>query len=85
MIRAAIEANLAGEGYRRVTLRVGVRADTVRGWLRRFAERADQITAHFRVARSGWIRTCGRCCGRGRAGRARGRRSDVCVAVRAGG
>jgi hypothetical protein len=47
VIGAAIEANVAGEGYRRVALRVGVHADTVRGWLRRFAERADQIRAHF--------------------------------------
>ncbi len=47
VIGAAIEANVAGEGYRRIGARLGVVADTVRGWLRRFASRADQIRAHF--------------------------------------
>ena len=47
VIGAAIEASVAGEGYRRIAARLGVHADTVRGWLRRFAERADQIRAHF--------------------------------------
>lgn len=43
----AIEAKVAGEGRRRIASRLGVPADTVRGWLRRFAGRADQIRAHF--------------------------------------
>ena len=47
VIGAAIEANVAGEGYRRIAARLGVVADTVRGWLRRFGERAVQIRAHF--------------------------------------
>jgi transposase-like protein len=47
VIGEAIEASVAGVGYRRIAARVGVAADTVRGWLRRFAERADQIRAHF--------------------------------------
>jgi hypothetical protein len=47
VIGAAIEANVAGEGYRRIAGRLGVPADTVRGWLRRFAERAEGIRAHF--------------------------------------
>lgn len=47
VVGEAIEASVAGEGYRRIAGRVGVYADTVRGWLRRFAERADQIRAHF--------------------------------------
>jgi transposase-like protein len=47
VIGAAIEAKVAGEGYRRIAVRLGVHAETVRGWLRRFAERADQIRAHF--------------------------------------
>jgi Domain of unknown function (DUF6431) len=47
VIGAAIEASVAGEGYRRIAGRVGVYADTVRGWLRRFAERAELIRAHF--------------------------------------
>jgi transposase-like protein len=47
VIGAAIEAKVAGEGCRRIASRLGVYAETVRGWLRRFAERADQIRAHF--------------------------------------
>ena len=47
VIGAAIEASVAGEAYRRIAARLGAYADTVRGWLRRFAERADQIRAHF--------------------------------------
>jgi hypothetical protein len=47
VIGEAIEANVAGEGYRRIGARSGLPADTVRGWLRRFASRADQIRAHF--------------------------------------
>ena len=47
VIGAAIEAKVAGEGQRRIAARFGVHADTVRGWLRRFAERAVQIRAHF--------------------------------------
>jgi len=47
VIGAAIEAKVAGQGYRRIARRLGVHADAVRGWLRRFAERADQIRAQF--------------------------------------
>jgi Helix-turn-helix domain len=47
VIGQAIEATLAGEGYRRIGSRLGVHADTVRGWLRRFAERAGLLRAHF--------------------------------------
>jgi hypothetical protein len=47
VIGAAIEASVAGEGHRPVAGRLGVPADTVRGWLRRFEERADRIRAHF--------------------------------------
>jgi hypothetical protein len=47
VIGAAIEASVAGEGYRRIAARLGVYADTVRGWLWRFAERAEVIRAHF--------------------------------------
>jgi hypothetical protein len=47
VIGAAIEANVAGEGHRPVAGRLGVPLDTVRGWLRRFEERADRIRAHF--------------------------------------
>jgi len=47
VIGAAIEANVAGEGYRRIAARLRVHADTVRGWLRRFGERAGLVRAHF--------------------------------------
>ena len=47
VIGAAIEARVAGEGHRRIASRLGVPAATVRGWLRRFAERAEQIRGHF--------------------------------------
>jgi len=47
VIGAAIEAKVAGEGYRPIARRLGVHADTVRGWLRRFIARADQVRAHF--------------------------------------
>jgi Homeodomain-like domain len=47
VIGAAIEAKVAGQGYRRIASWLGVHADTVRGWLRRFAERAGLVRAHF--------------------------------------
>ncbi len=47
MIGEAIEANVAGEGFRRIAARLGAYPETVRGWLRRFAERAELIRAHF--------------------------------------
>jgi Domain of unknown function (DUF6431)/Homeodomain-like domain len=47
VIGAAIEAKVAGEGYRRIAGRLGVPADTVRGWLRRFAERAELVRGLF--------------------------------------
>jgi hypothetical protein len=46
-IGAAIEAKVAGVGHRQIAERLGVPKDTVRGWLRRFAERAGQVRAHF--------------------------------------
>jgi len=47
VIGAAIEAKVAGVGYRRIARGLGVPADTVRGWLRRFGERAELVRAHF--------------------------------------
>jgi transposase-like protein len=41
------EALLAGEGYRLVAERIGVPAETVRDWRRRFRSRADTVAAHF--------------------------------------
>jgi hypothetical protein len=47
VIGAAIEAKVCGEGFRRIAARLGAYPETVRGWLRRFARRAEQIRAHF--------------------------------------
>jgi len=47
VIGEAIEANVAGEGCRAIAARLGVPADTVRGWLRRFVGRADLVRALF--------------------------------------
>ena len=47
VIGEAIEAKVGGEGFRRIATRLGAYPETVRGWLRRFAERAEQIRAHF--------------------------------------
>jgi len=47
VIGAAIAAKVAGFGYRPIAARLGVPADTVRGWLRRFAARAELVRAHF--------------------------------------
>lgn len=47
MIGAAIEASRGGAGHGLIAGRLGVPKDTVRGWLRRFASRAELIRAHF--------------------------------------
>lgn len=47
VVGQAIEAKVAGMAYRRIASGLGVYADTVRGWLRRFTERAELIRAHF--------------------------------------
>ena len=47
VIGAAIEAMVAGQAYRRIASGLAVHADTVRGWLRRFADRAGLLRAHF--------------------------------------
>ena len=47
VIGSAIEAKVAGEGFRRIAARLGAYPETVRGWLRRFAERAEEIRALF--------------------------------------
>jgi hypothetical protein len=47
VIGLAIMASVAGEGYRRIAGRLGVPADTVRGWLRRFRDRAELIRVLF--------------------------------------
>ncbi len=47
VIGSAIEASVAGEGFRPIAARLGACPETVRGWLRRFAGRAEEIRAHF--------------------------------------
>ena len=48
VIGSAIEAKVvAGEGFRPIAARLGAYPETVRGWLRRFAGRAEEIRAHF--------------------------------------
>jgi hypothetical protein len=47
VIGAAIEANVAGEGFRPIAARLGACPETVRGWLRRFAGRAEEIRTLF--------------------------------------
>jgi hypothetical protein len=49
VIGAALEAKAAGWGHRRIGVRLGVPAATVRGWLRRFAAVADGLTRRLLV------------------------------------
>ena len=46
-IGAALEANGAGRGHRRIAAQLGRPEDTVRGWLRAFRSGAEAIRAHF--------------------------------------
>lgn len=47
VIGAALVAKAAGAGARTIAVRLGRPVDTVRGWLRRFAGRAEEIRAYF--------------------------------------
>jgi Domain of unknown function (DUF6431) len=47
VIGVALAAKAAGAGHRRVAAGLGLPASTVRGWLRRFAARAELLRAHF--------------------------------------
>jgi hypothetical protein len=47
VIGAALEAKAAGAGHRPIAACLGRPASTVRGWLRRFAARAEQVRGHF--------------------------------------
>ena len=55
VIGAALEAAASGGGHRKVAGLLGRPASTVRGWLRRFAGRAEPVRAFFTVllARTG--------------------------------
>ena len=47
VIGAALEAKAVGAGHRSIASGLGRPATTVRGWLRRFAARAEQVRAEF--------------------------------------
>jgi len=47
VIGAALAAKAAGLGHRRIAQRLGRPAATVRGWLRRFAARAEVVRGAF--------------------------------------
>jgi hypothetical protein len=49
VIGAGLAGRAAGLGHRRIAAGLGVAASTVRGWLRRFAARAEWIRAAFTV------------------------------------
>ena len=49
VIGAALQAAAAGGGHRKVAECLGRPASTVRGWLRRFAARAEAVRAFFTV------------------------------------
>jgi len=49
VIGSALQAAAAGAGHRTIAARLGRPASTVRGWLRRFAARAEDVRAFFTV------------------------------------
>ena len=49
VIGAALEAGAAGDGHRKIAGLVERQASTVRGWLRRFAGRAEAVRVFFTV------------------------------------
>jgi Homeodomain-like domain len=53
VIGAALEAAAAGGGHRRIAGLLGRPPSTVRGWLRRFAGRAEPVRAFFTVLLAG--------------------------------
>ena len=61
VIGEAIVAKVAGEGFRRIAARLGVYPETVRGWLRRFANGRSGSGRISRGVRSRWIPSSGRC------------------------
>ena len=78
VIGEAVEAHVAGEGHRPIAARLGVPAGTVRGWLRRYAGRAEVIRAHCSPGvRSCWIRMLGPVCRPGAWSWMRWRRSRL--------
>jgi hypothetical protein len=49
VVGAALAARAAGGGFRSIAEALGRPVDTVRGWLRRFAERAEAVRVAFTV------------------------------------
>ncbi|MFE0418361.1 MULTISPECIES: hypothetical protein [Streptomyces] len=49
VIGAALIAKAAGSGSRSIAVRLGRPVDTVRGWLRRFERRAEDVRVYFTV------------------------------------
>jgi hypothetical protein len=49
VIGAALEAAAGGDGHRKIAVLLGRAAPTVRGWLRRFAGRAEEVRVFFTV------------------------------------
>jgi hypothetical protein len=47
LIGKALELKAAGRGQRPIAVAVGVSRSTVRGWLSRFAEVAEEVRAHL--------------------------------------
>jgi hypothetical protein len=47
VVGAALEGKAAGRGHRVIASELGRPASTVRGWLRRFARRAERVRAVF--------------------------------------
>lgn len=60
VIGAALAAKQAGAGHRRIAVEAGVPATTVRGWLRRFAARAEFLRGQFEAVAHGLDRDLGR-------------------------
>ena len=54
VIGLALLAKAAGRGHRSIAGELGVPATTVRGWLRRLAERAELVRVHF-TRLAGWL------------------------------
>ena len=79
VIGLALEAKAAGEGHRVIAGRLGRPASTVRGWLRAFTGRAEQVRSVFTALAASLLTdpplpgpaglAAGRCGGRGRGGR----------------
>jgi hypothetical protein len=55
VIGLALEAKAAGDGHRVIAGRLGRPASTVRGWLRAFAARAEQVRSVFTALAAGLV------------------------------